>query len=54
VPDPVPHGHTKEFLCAECLRVEINRGLGILEDEIWRDGAISVGNWLDHDKVLFP
>jgi hypothetical protein len=32
VADPVPHGHTKEFLSAECLSVEIDRGVGILED----------------------
>src|SRR5260370_13556363 len=54
VADPVPHGHTKEFLRTECLPVEINRGLGILEDKIRGDRAISVGNWLDHDKVLLP
>src|SRR5580700_4392829 len=54
VPDPVSHGHTKEFLRAECLLVEMNRGVGILENEIRSDRAISVGNWLDHFKALLP
>src|ERR1035438_9913579 len=52
VADPVPHGHTKEFLRTEYPPVEINCGLGILEDKIRGDRAISVGNWLDHDKFL--
>src|ERR1700688_3830571 len=52
VGDPVPHGHTKEFLRAECLSIEIDRGVGILENEIRSDRAISVGNWLDHNKAL--
>src|ERR1700733_4157654 len=52
VSDTVSHGHTKEFLRAECLLVEINRGVGILENEIRSDRAISVGNWLDHFKPL--
>src|ERR1035438_1273963 len=53
VTDPVSHGHTKELLRIECLPVEINRGLGILEYEIRGDRAISVGNWLDHDNSSF-
>src|ERR1035438_1472411 len=54
VHDPVSHGHTKEFLRAECLLVEINRGVGILENKIGSDRAISFGNWLDHFKALLP
>src|ERR1700677_686592 len=52
--DPVSHGHTKEFLRAECLLVEINRGVGILEYEIRSDRGITFGNWLDHCKALLP
>src|SRR5271168_1045268 len=53
VHDPVSHGHTKEFLRAECLLVEINRGVGILENEIRSDRAISFGNWLVHFNPSF-
>src|SRR6202161_2815460 len=52
--DPVSHGHTKEFLRAECLLVEMNRGVGILEYEIRSDRGITFGNWLDHCKALLP
>src|SRR5271156_6014279 len=51
VSDPVSHGHTKEFLRAECLLVEMNRGVGILENEIRSDRGIAFGNWLDHFKA---
>src|ERR1700678_1234962 len=54
VNDPVPHGHTKQFLGSECLGIELYRGSGVLKNEVRRDRAISVGNWLGHDKLLLP
>src|SRR5450631_1059654 len=50
--DPISHRHAKEFLGPECLPIEINRRVGILEHQIRSERAISIGNWLDHYEVL--